>query len=161
MIKIIGMCIVAVAIVFFGFSYSAKYSKRIKILESMILFIEFAENQIRYLGSRVDNIINDAIKSKNFNELFFLNDIKECENYRFCTEYQESFPLSKLDFEHISLFFDKLGFSDIEGEISHCELYKSLLNDDLLNAKSDYSNKGKLYKSMSVLIAIAVMIIFI
>lgn len=159
--KIIGICIVSAIVVFYGFSASRRYSKRIKFLESMILFIDFVENQIRFLGSTVESIFEEAINSHNFVDLFFLKDVKNNGNSRFCMEYQESILISISEFEHVSLFLSELGCRDIDGEIAHCKVYKEIIKNDLEGAKTDFNNKGKLYKSMSVLTAAALMIILI
>ncbi len=161
MLRIIGVSLVSSMIVFYGFSASKKYIKRIKILESMVLVVDFIANQIRYLGSTVDNIIDNVSKNENYKELYFLKNIRCLDNYGEHPKYNESLPLTTSNYEHISSFISQLGFDDVEGEISRCELYKDIFSDDLKKAKLDFNNKGKLYKSMSLLTAIAIFIIFI
>ena len=158
MLKTIGIFIIATVVVFYGFSTSTRYSKRIKILESMVLFVEFTENQIRYLGNTVDNIIGNITINGNYKELYFLKDIRNTNNF---TKQKNILPLSQTDLEHIIHFISELGFADIDGEIARCELYKDIFENDLNDAKLDFNNKGKLYKSMSLLTAAAIFIIFI
>ena len=160
--KIIRILILSGTIIIYGFSLSLRTAKRIKTLESMVMFIDFTENQIRYLGNTIEKIIEEAIKSETFNSLYF---IKAAQNITYCSDIinniGNSSYLCNSDIEHIVAFFAELGSNDIHGEISHCKLYKDILTTDLENAKKDYSTKGKLYKSMSVLTATALTIIFI
>ena len=161
MLKIIGILLLAGVIVFYGFSLSAKYSKRIKVLETMVMFIDYTENQIRYLGHSITKIIDDAISSERFNSLSFIKTINVGSLIDINIDNHNSSILSNTDIEHIKSFFSELGSNDIEGEIAHCKLYKELLRNDLEDAKSNYNNKGRLYKSMSFLTAAAFAIIFI
>ena len=160
--KIVGILILSGAIIIYGFSLSLRVVKRIKTLESMVLFIDFTENQIRYLGNTIEKIIEEAIKSGRFNSLHFIKIVKGNTSYNEINNIVGSVScLCDNDVEHIVAFFAELGSNDIEGEIAHCKLYKQILTTNLDGAKTEYNTKGKLYKSMSVLTAVALTIILI
>lgn len=164
--KIAGIVFLVGVIVLYGLSCSAKFSKRVNMLESMIAFIEYTENQIRFLGQSTDRILSDGMRMEKFNQLPFFEIEKNNKSVReevlrnVERKYKCDF-LHNTDFDHIKGFFKDLGTTDVDGEISICRMYKGLIQSDLNNAKSELYTKGKLYKSMSLLLAVALAIIFI
>ncbi len=160
--KILGIVGLVGVVIIYGFSLSSRYLNRIKVLEAMILFIDFAENRIRYLGCSVEKIIKDAADDKRFNVLDF---IEKKQNGYSCKEIIDNCKnktfLCEIDKENIIAFFYDLGSKDIDGEIAHCKLYKKIITNHYELAKTEYNNKGKLYKTMSIIIGFAITIIFI
>ena len=73
----------------------------------------------------------------------------------------KSLSLKKSDKELLSEFGRELGKTDIDGQLKHIELYKTVFEKQLYSAEEEISKKSKLYKTMGLFagISIALMII--
>ena len=58
-------------------------------------------------------------------------------------------------------FGEKLGITDVEGQLKHIELYKGLAKAHLDDSKKDITEKSRLYKTMGFFVGAAVALIVI
>lgn len=142
----------------YGYSKSKEYRQRISILETMLLFMEFTENQIRFLNSSIDDIINSALKDDRFTKLSFIHDKS---SFKFVDRIDLNINVSKKEAEHIKNYLCELGSTDAAGQLSISEMHKGIISKDMQECEKDLLSKGKLYKHLSVLAAIAFAVILI
>ena len=58
-------------------------------------------------------------------------------------------------------FGKALGTTDVEGQLNHIELYKNILNSQLIKSKEEYKEKSKLYKVLGFFTGSIIAIMFI
>ncbi len=151
-LKIIG----AILIVFAGFmagnSFSKKLHERKNFLKAFIVFLTNLSTQLRYNSSDIFTLINT---SNQISELQFF-DFEDIEpNQPFSKLWKtkiralpKSLSLTKTDIEMLIEFGSELGKTDIDGQLTHIELYKTVFEKQLSDAESAIGQKSKLYKTM-------------
>ena len=58
-------------------------------------------------------------------------------------------------------FGEKLGITDVEGQLKHIELYKGLANAHLDDSKNEIKQKSRLYKTMGFFVGTAAALVII
>lgn len=156
MLKLIGILILIATGSFLGFSKSKQLSNRVEFLEYYMRLLSYIETQIRYSSDCLFNLLTNYETNEK------LSFIKRClykvDNgisfpKAWCEEVQNISKEIGLKCEDINLIEDfgkGLGISDIEGQVSHCELHKSLIFEKLSDARIQKQKKYKLYQMLGV-----------
>lgn len=169
MVKIIGICCLASICVAVGIRKAAKLKKRVEYLEKLILLLRFIISQIQYTAEPFSVIFKKAASMQEFAELSFLlsTDAKEEFQSPFLlmkkriAEFESTGILHKDDLSLLDNLADAMGALNAEGEIRQLQLYGKLLEERLQNARKEYAEKGKMFRTLGALGGAAVFIILI
>ena len=148
-----------------GYFKSHALSMRVKFLEEFLNFITYMETQIRFCSDSLYKIV-----SRFDIENTSLSFLKYCcnEDKPFNVLWEESLKhipsdtgLQDSDLKIISELGSGLGTSDVDGQIAHCEIYKSHINSRLCDAKDERNKKGKLYQMLGICAGLTVALLLI
>lgn len=157
--KLVGMITVAATIIVFGFIKSEQISKTKKILSAFRMFVKDVSCKIEFSSSSVIELL----KENKYKELFFFKEIttdmlKNREKlHEFIVNKCEDKEIAQL----LADFIEGLGTSDKRGQLKHCGLYQSLLEQNSVRIKEECDRKSSLYRSLSCLSAAAFLIVMI
>ncbi len=165
LLKIIG----AVLIIFAGFSAGSCFSHNLfarrDFLKKLMVFLSNLSTNIRYNSADIFSISTLSAQTSDIEYFKF----EETEfNTPFSKQWEEkikslpnSLSLIKTDKEFLKEFGSELGKTDVEGQLKHIELYKSIFEKQLDDAERDIKQKSKLYRTMGLFAGttIALMII--
>lgn len=166
--KVTGLSLLSVLIIFAGNTLAKRKLKRIELLDSISLMIKTVNSQIIYSRLSVPKLLEFIENSEEFSELKFIGCARKLLDegadyktawYEAMQEYMKSFPVTRDDSEMLIAFFSGLGSTDIEGQKSNCETYSNLfeLKSNGLRKKAEASSK--IYNCLGMLTAALVFII--
>lgn len=146
-----------------GLFFSMRLKEREKILSAVLLLIKEISVKIRYTNSEMVEIFAASSQNPEYKELCFVrcyypdnND----KNYNFHLLWQEGVKrqpyINQRDKELLMGLGENLGQTDTEGQLSFLELYFDLMKNQLEQAKKEYTDKGKMYRSVGLLCGLAV-----
>lgn len=164
MIKIIGIIALSSSAALSGIYLSNSLYKRVTMLSAMRLFIEDISVQIRYKQADVFWVLKHAASMSFAKDLPFKNELYKINHELDEATVNQIFQnhnVSDDDKKLISEFICGLGKSDISGQLSHCEMYAKLIQDQGKTAKKEADEKGRLYRTLSLLGSAAVAILLI
>lgn len=144
-----------------GMFFSIQLREREKTMSFVLLLIKEITVQIRYTNSEIGDILRSAAQSTELKRLYFLEGCREIEPN---TDFHEIWNsgvkkqpyLNTRDRELLIGLGDRLGQTDTEGQLSFLEMYAEMIKNRLEEAKRDYKDKGKLYRSLGLLCGLAV-----
>lgn len=144
-----------------GMFFSVQLREREKTMLSVLLLVKEITVQIRYTNSEIGDILRNAAHSEELKRLSFLMGCCEMEpNTDFHKIWNDGVKkqpyINARDRELLIGLGDKMGQTDTEGQISFLEMYTEMIKVRLEQAKKDYSDKGKLYRSLGLLCGLAV-----
>ncbi len=137
--KAVGFVLIILTTSALGFLKANLLNMRYKKLVSLKNAITDLKQRIRLTHNEIDKLI--AICFKNIPDLYS--------------------NLEKSDIEIIKSFFEGVGQSDTSSECERCELYISLLDTQISDAKKNYTELNKLYKSVGFLSGVFICIFFL
>lgn len=73
----------------------------------------------------------------------------------------DGYALKHEDKQLLCSFGEKLGITDVEGQLKHIELYKGLANAHLDDSKNEIKQKSRLYKTMGFFVGTAAALVII
>ncbi len=160
-IKIIGSLLLLLSVTVCGFYFSNRLKLRRDFLLAFIEFLTNLETNIRYTSDDIINLVKRSAPN-------YLTDIFCTDSYVF-TDYwtdslsriPKSYGLKADDCSLLSEFGKLLGTTDIEGQLNHIELYKTLFKNSLDNSEKEYKSKGKLYRLLGFFCGATLAIMFI
>ena len=126
--------------------------RRVKALELSIRLVKRMADQIRYTSPPVAELLEGCRADAAFVSLFFLK--KACDLMREGKRFGEAWELAlgegedgfqNTDRELLQSFGQRLGKTDVEGQLAHCRQTVQLLEERLALAKSQADTKGRLY----------------
>ena len=159
MLKMMGIVLLCVAVSLIGVVYCIKLKSRIKYLELLLKFSNQFSDEIRYHKENIFKLFDKYGQR----ELAFLKEISP-GNISSADELHRvilSSGIDKRDVFEVADFCMRLGASDTEGQISHCKYYKDRFSSMLSEARDEYLNKGKLYRTLMFFGAAALFIILL
>ncbi|HHV32107.1 MAG TPA: stage III sporulation protein AB [Clostridiales bacterium] len=154
MLKLIGALMLIAAGTLAGIMESRRLAVRVDQLEAFLRFLSRAQTEIRFAALPVEQIVQ-----RHGGELQFL---KRCASgcsggMPFTVAWQDSVNAAAKeksflpgDIDLLRSFGEGFGASDVEGQISHCELYTELIGERLKNARDEKEKKSKLYLTLGV-----------
>lgn len=156
MLKLIGMLTLITTGSFLGFSKSKQLSNRVEFLEQYIRLLSYIETQIRYSSECLVDLLMSCEMDEKFSFINCCLD-KVANGVSFSKAWYygvQKIPketgLKCEDINLIANFGKGLGTSDIDGQVSHCELYKNLISENLSDARIQKQKKYKLYQMLGV-----------
>lgn len=152
---------------------SARLGARVTQLKAVCMLITDIGARIRYSANDLPSILRELSVMERYTCLSFLkelaagcdkgiplSDIMRTVIGRDKTK-RKSGSLNAEDMELISSFTEKLGASNVSGQLDHCKLYKQLAQQGLAEAEQEYKEKGKLYCLLGVFAGLSIMIFLI
>lgn len=145
-----------------GYCAALRLSQKVRFLEGYLEFIKTCQNEIRYTGNYLSDIVKNHSK-----EGIFYSYLDKCYGY---ISNADSFPCAwKKSFFNITRelsvstelteiiinFGLGLGTNDIDGQMSHCQYNYDLAYPYLQTARDEKKSKGKLYGILGVCISTA------
>lgn len=155
-LKIIGCLIIVSVSTFAGFIKSYSLYRRRDLLKSFSVFINSLATHIRYDSSDIFTLVRASAEGEIAD--LINNSLKETNEpfslcwQNFINSIPKSYSLTDGDRQTLSAFGEKLGVTDVEGQLSHLELYAKLVSKQLNEAEEDITNKSKLYKTIGFFI---------
>lgn len=166
-LKLLNMILIIVICAYIGINKAKTYSLRVFKLRDLKNAFNIFKTKLEFTYEPVKEIfseISELIYSNN-NNIFksYIENISK-ENYENAWNLavaENSFSLSKEDIKIISNFGNLLGKTDLNGQIKEVELANNFLDKQITEAEELRKKNDKLYKSLGIIIGIAIVIIFI
>lgn len=147
---------------------SIKISNRVYLLEALILLIEQIKTGIRYNSAQISRLVTSLSSREEFRSLTFLSECKANldNNIAFPKAWKQGVEtafktgsINEQDKDILLSFGQGLGKTDVEGQISNCDVYIELISNMLLKARQEKESKGKLYTTLGLLSGIGTAIL--
>lgn len=153
--KLILCVVIVVSSSIFGFYYSNILYRRKAILQLFICNLKYAKTRIRYELKNLCDIFSDK-----FSDFTFDNEKQFVPQWSELLKFYEK-TLTKNDIKLLKSFAENLGKTDVNGEISHIEMYIELLNSRVNDAENSINSKSKLYRTMGVSVGLLISIMLL
>lgn len=159
-LKIAGVVLLALAGLAAGYLRAGRLYARRNFLRSFLSFLDTLSTGLRYSGEDIFTLMhqcggffemNAADASKPF-ELAWADCIKPLT---------KRYSLHRQDEELLFSFGERLGKTDLEGQLSHIELYQTLFEKQEGNAEEDIGKKSKLYKALGLFVGVSAAIMLV
>lgn len=134
-----------------GFYQSYKLSLRKRSVADVLVFLNRINTNIRYRTDDIFTLVDECAEGS-------LVPLKNNTDYQ---QAVEALPFHKDDKKLLKRFFANLGTTDIEGQLSHIELYTRLFDEQYRTAKSEIEKKSKLYKMSGLFSGLAFVVILV
>lgn len=147
-LKIYGAVLVVIAFFLIGFLFSEKLRLR---KEYLLVFVDFLTNLstgIRYDGQDIYSLVEKCGNNKMLGFNFNTNTSFSVSWKDYVNNLPKGYGLTYEDYSLLIDFGFKLGSTDVQGEVTHIDLYKNLIMKQLKKAEKDYAEKSKLYKTL-------------
>lgn len=148
-VKIFGVCLVVFASFFVGCYQSNKLYKRKEFYKSLLVFLNTFATHIRYEASDIFTLIDLSADNSGLACLKIEADLYSSFDSQWCNvikKIPQTYSLNTDDFKLLADFGNELGKTDVEGQLKHIELYKTIFAKQLSCAEEDVRQKSKLYK---------------
>ena len=170
MLKVTAMIMIASAFALGGRWLAAYQSKRVAVINDIILMLSVIENQLRYACLPVSELLRVMGENPTVSKLGFIKCVREkvCFGEPFPDAWSSSVEneselcrLLGTSAQHlIRLGFD-IGATDLEGQLSCCEYYKKLFEKELENQEEKSRRYAKLFPSLGLLAGVSAAILII
>lgn len=167
MLKIIGAFFVIITGIMLGFSASAKLSRRVQFLEGYISALKEASIRIRYTACDITELFRcDGSGAVDIMLRLFTQKVKSGKSAKNAwtsavNTLSDKKQLAKEDKTLIEEFGTTFGTSDVDGELTHIQAHITLLSDRLEKARTEQTEKSKLYKILGLFGGVTLAVIFI
>ena len=151
--------------VLFGAAAGVWFSKRLRererFMSSVILLINELTVQIKYTNTEIGAMLKAASQNEAYQNLLFVTDCARIsENGDFHPLWNDGVKkqpyLTSADRELLFALGDRLGETDLDGQLSFLELTCEMLKKQQAEAAENYRRKGRMYRSVGVLCGLAV-----
>ncbi len=154
-IKIIGLILAFSFFSLFGAYQSFKLKKRKDNLNTILLFLNRMGTSIRYRNDDLFLLVSKCVDDV----LLPLKNVNSSlDDY---SEEIRKLPLNREDKALLQKFFSQLGSTDIDGQISHINLYTEFFNELYEKSKKDIESKSKLFLMSGIFAGLAFVVMFI
>lgn len=163
-VKITGCILLVLATTLTGFTKAYRLYRRRDTLVGFTGFLTALSTNIRYNSSDIFCVIE--LCKDSFSQILvkYLRESEGAFSDRWkiaVNNLPKSCSLNKKDKDIISSFGEKLGVTDVQGQIEHIEHYQILAETQLQNAEKEISDKSKLYRTMGFFAGTAVALVLI
>lgn len=129
--------------------------RRRKQLNEILTFLNRLSTNIRYNTDDIFSLVSDSAEGF----LLSLNTVESSsEDYK---EVVNTLPITKRDAELLCNFFNQIGTTDVDGQLSHIKLYEEFFREECKKAKDDIDKKSKLYRMSGLFSGLAFVVLFI
>lgn len=160
-VRIFGAVMIVACSTLWGFYCSYRLKLRVRFLADFSEFLAALQTNIRYFGGDIFSLIKISAPSS---IAFILGD----ERASFpdfwknsIAKIPKSYSLKADDYSELFEFGNLLGTTDVEGQLSHIQIYKNTFEQILKDAQSESKTKSRLFKTLGFFAgaALALMII--
>lgn len=152
-----GLLLLAAACAGIGLAESRKLSDREKQLEGFLRFLTAAQAEIRYSFLPVGEVVISHRHSIPLLEAC-ARLLEEGKPFQQAWK-QASQTAGRKDAGFFQAFGRELGTTDMEGQMSHLQLYRELTAARLKEASGDREKKGRLYRQLGIFGGIALALV--
>lgn len=143
-----------------GMYFSFRLKEREKVMSEVMLLIKELSVQIRYTNSEIGEMLRAAAHNEAYKRLLFVVLCADTEvGGNFHGKWNEGVNnqpyLTLRDKELLTALGNRLGETDCDGQLSFLEMTEELIRGQREQAAADFSNKGKLYRSVGILCGLA------
>ncbi len=161
MLKITGIFLFCASVWAMFLLYDASKRKNIFLLGKMIRFVEIISTQISYTQGDIFSIFKKIVQEPSLKDLIFVNALEQQKgNWTFDT-IVKSLPTNLPNNNIFAEFLAGLGQTDVDGQMEHCNIYRALLNEKKEFLQQEYTEKGKLYRSLGGFFAAGLAVLLI
>ncbi len=154
LLKLMGGAILTGAAFLCGCYFSKKLYKRRNFLRTFSAFLDSLSTDIRYTSEDIFTVVS---RCSDFEELRFFNISDEMFVQPFdvvwtgcVSKIPKIYSLTNEDISLITGFGAKLGKTDVEGQLSHIEFYRKLIQKQITKAEEAIAQKSRLYRTMGL-----------
>ena len=155
--KTLGMLLVFLSVSSYGFFISHESKKETNQLNEMLDFMNHIKNQIKYFNKPLCEIYAD-FSSQN-NVIKRLSESLCSMEWNEVFENNEDIVISKNAQGILIDFGNKLGKCDYNGQMEICDYYITAFEKEVSRVKNEQPKKTKLYVSISIYIALLLILI--
>lgn len=162
--RLLGVLLLSLTPFLLGIDYRNSLKKRRDLFLKLNAFVLFIKEQIRFCSRERDEIFALSDNYLEFNDSFLRmvkKSLKNGENLAKSLEDYNDIRLKQKEISHITAFFNELGKSDTEGQISHCDYYINLFAKMGEGLSEAYVTKSRLSLGLSISLTAAMFIIMI
>lgn len=157
--RLIGIFLIGISVAIYGFFITYRLINSTKQLSKIIILIDTIKQKMRFNKERVKDLIL-YFQQKDYSFLFLDNNFESLDMYFNSICFENKLLYLNSDQKHIlNDFFLGLGKTDLKGQISHCENYKKIFENELLKTEEQNSKKIKLYPSLFILGGLLIILI--
>ena len=123
-----------------GFHLTSRLSERVRIISGFLTLLDTAASRMQYTCDDLCTVFSDSFTGYVFDRdrPFSAQWLEMIAAYRGV--------LNRNDIQVLSEFSDELGAGDLDAQLNHLSLYKTLLSERLSDARKEQENKAKLYR---------------
>lgn len=164
------MILIASGFVLGGRWLAVYQTKRVEVLSEVILMLNIIETRLRYACLPVADLLRIISESSGLSELKFIKAVRErvCfgdsfpQAWRECVEGEtELCRLLSGSAEHLARLGADIGATDLESQLSCCEYYKRIFEQELEAQKEKSSRYTKLFPPLGLLLGISAAILIV
>ena len=141
---IAGLCFAAICMVYAN-RKSTLCKLKLGFISEILAFLRMCKEMIRYLRTEVGGILR--IAANKYPNLKFIKD----GNFTNCFGYECE----------IKDFMERIGSSDLNGQIDLCQRYLDFFENEYVANKEELQKQAKTYKALGLFGAAAIIVIFI
>lgn len=160
MMKITLLLILFIVPIIVGIEMRGDIIKRRRQLESVVVMINEINSQIRYNSTPLPEIISHFKSDERLKSLE-ISDYRNISDFAQTVTSNNACVLKTDEKQAFKDFFNALGSTDTDGQINHCEYFKSKFSDFLSNTKEDDIKMCKVYPSLGAFLGLFLLIMFI
>ncbi|MFI3227338.1 MAG: stage III sporulation protein AB [Clostridia bacterium] len=172
MFKTLGITLIIGSTSAFGVAKKIHYLHRVKSLEQIVLMINIMQREltfncpktaelIKLLSNELTFPICEIFKKMHKNLLIDDDLSVKLKWSKMFQENTEKANLTTHDVEIISNIANVIGKFDVEEQVKSLEYYKSLILENLQQAKLLYKNEGNIIRAISISLGMIIAIILI
>lgn len=151
-LKIFGALLIAASGLMLGCSLSRKLNNRRDFLAKFAVFLNTLATGLRYSGDDIFTLV--SLSAGDFAQLQIASRERglpfEQVWEKKLSAFARQFSLTKQDVTLLKEFGEKLGKTDLEGQLKHIELYRTLFAKQLSQAEEAIAKKARLYKTLGL-----------
>ncbi len=144
-VKLFGALLFVISTTSAGFYLSRRMKRRSEFLDCFVTFLGALSTNIRYTQDDICSLITLSVPKKLAGYFAEKSDFRELWDSFMQSVIKEKI-LCEDDCNLLRDFGSGLGTTDLDGQLSHIELYRSLFTATLNNSTEEYKQKSKLYK---------------
>jgi stage III sporulation protein AB len=160
---ILSIAIVAIC-TYLGFCKSRTYEIREKELKKIQSALSFFKSKIEFTYEPIQEIFTQISKSIYLHkDNIFLTTTQYMENLDVNTSWnnavEENYNFNKEDKEILKMFGKLLGKTDKKGQLSEIEITQNFIEKQTKKAEEEKNKNSKLYKTIGIIVGLAIVII--
>lgn len=164
MFRIMICIVLIVCTTLLGNWFALRLRHRSDYLRKMLIAIKRMKTLICFGGYEIERVITDAFSGVDEYSVFSETATQKELSVWWSEQIDKIDKNSGLSIEDRSVmkrFSDGLGVSDIEGQISNCELYSGLIEERLRLSEEDELKKSRLYRVLGFSLGAILALLFL